>query len=145
MFVFGTRSERNLLHVEPRLVKVVRLALLTSPVDFAVVEGVRSRERQKQLYAQGRTAPGDIVTWTMQSKHLVQADGFGHAVDLYPLNPATGKVDSTYKLGFRQIGAAMLAAAGQLDTRIRWGLDWDQDGILEERGEYDGPHFEVIG
>jgi len=30
----------------------------------------RSRDRQRMLYAQGRTAPGQIVTWTLASKHL---------------------------------------------------------------------------
>lgn len=35
-----------------------------------VVEGVRSPERQSELYAQGRTAPGPVVTWTTNSLHL---------------------------------------------------------------------------
>lgn len=42
-----------------------------------VSEGLRSAERQQQLYAQGRTSPGRIVTWTLQSKHLT-----GHAFDI---------------------------------------------------------------
>jgi hypothetical protein len=42
-----------------------------------VVETRRSQERQDALYAQGRTAPGEIVTWTRESKHST-----GHAADL---------------------------------------------------------------
>jgi peptidoglycan L-alanyl-D-glutamate endopeptidase CwlK len=30
----------------------------------------RSAERQRALYAQGRTAPGPVVTWTLHSKHI---------------------------------------------------------------------------
>ena len=42
-----------------------------------VVETVRSQARQDALYAQGRTAPGPVVTWTRNSKH-----GKGMAADL---------------------------------------------------------------
>lgn len=51
-----------------------------------IVEGFRSQSRQDQLYAQGRTAPGPVVTWTTQSLHSV-----GAAADLYvdgaPITP----------------------------------------------------------
>jgi peptidoglycan L-alanyl-D-glutamate endopeptidase CwlK len=120
------------------------MALHISDVDFAVVEGLRTPERQQQLYAQGRTAPGKIVTWTMASKHLKQADGWGHAVDLLPINPATGKLDWNYANGFAELGDAMASAADYLDIEIRWGADWDQDGIEHERGENDSPHFELV-
>ena len=42
-----------------------------------VVEGYRSAERQRFLYAQGRTRPGPVVTWTKESHHMD-----GHAADL---------------------------------------------------------------
>ena len=42
-----------------------------------VIETVRSQARQDALYAQGRTAPGPVVTWTRNSKH-----GKGMAADL---------------------------------------------------------------
>jgi len=42
-----------------------------------VTEMLRSQARQDELYAQGRTAPGNIVTWTRDSKHLA-----GLAADL---------------------------------------------------------------
>ncbi len=37
--------------------------------DVQVVETYRGQDRQNQLFAQGRTAPGDVVTWTRASKH----------------------------------------------------------------------------
>jgi hypothetical protein len=38
-------------------------------MEFNVAEVYRSQERQDALYAQGRTAPGKIVTWTKSSMH----------------------------------------------------------------------------
>jgi len=37
--------------------------------DVRLVEGYRTQERQHHLYAQGRTRPGAIVTWTRNSLH----------------------------------------------------------------------------
>lgn len=142
-FVFGKRSESNLVGVAPDLVKVARLALIISNVDFAVREGVRTAERQKVLYAQGRTAPGDIVTWTLKSRHIPDKTGFGNALDLVPINPATGKLDWDFAEGFQEVAEAMKAAAARLDVEIRWGADWDRDGIAHEKGESDSPHFEL--
>jgi len=45
--------------------------------DARVFEARRSLERQKRLYAQGRTRPGNIVTRTLKSRHLD-----GDAVDI---------------------------------------------------------------
>lgn len=45
--------------------------------DVKVVETVRSQERQDFLFEQGRTRPGDIVTWTRTSAHAL-----GDAVDV---------------------------------------------------------------
>ncbi|MCL2461031.1 MAG: M15 family metallopeptidase [Defluviitaleaceae bacterium] len=35
-----------------------------------ITETYRTPERQKELYAQGRTAPGAVVTWTTTSPHM---------------------------------------------------------------------------
>ena len=39
--------------------------------DVKVVETARSQNRQDQLYAQGRTAPGQVVTWVTDSTHTL--------------------------------------------------------------------------
>jgi peptidoglycan L-alanyl-D-glutamate endopeptidase CwlK len=132
-FVLSKRSEFNLVGVDKRLVDVVKLALELTKIDFAVIEGLRSREKQHALYAQGRTSPGKIVTWTMRSKHI---DGL--AVDLLP---ATGWDD---KKGFDEVARAMKEASWKLGTHIRWGSDWNQNGVAREKGEYDRPHFELV-
>lgn len=37
-----------------------------------ITETYRPQERQDELFAQGRTAPGRIVTWTKASKHTLR-------------------------------------------------------------------------
>jgi peptidoglycan L-alanyl-D-glutamate endopeptidase CwlK len=39
-------------------------------IDFIVTCTTRTQEEQDRLYAQGRTIPGRIVTWTRKSKHV---------------------------------------------------------------------------
>lgn len=138
-FRFGSRSEDNLRGVHSELVNVVRLALLISNTDFAVIEGLRTERRQHDLYAQGRSKPGPIVTWTLASKHIT-----GDAVDLLPINPETAKPDWNYKAGFQEVHDAMFAAADRLDVKIRWGADWNMNGKAGEKGETDTPHFELV-
>lgn len=134
---FGAKSNTELASIKPQLAAVVRRALEISPIDLTVIEGRRTIERQRELYAQGRTTPGKIVAWTMDSKHLT-----GDAVDVAPVvNGVTPWKDTK---AFITVGKAMFTAAQELGVRIRWGYDWDQDGNIQERGEYDGPHFELI-
>jgi hypothetical protein len=45
--------------------------------EVAVAEAGRTQERQDYLYAQGRTRPGPVVTWTRHSEHTL-----GRAVDV---------------------------------------------------------------
>jgi peptidoglycan L-alanyl-D-glutamate endopeptidase CwlK len=120
------------------LIRVVERAIQISPVDFKVIEGVRTPERQKALYAQGRTKPGQVVTWTLKSNHFKQADGFGHAVDLLPA-PYDWKDLKPFDLVY----IAMLTASRELGIPIRSGMDWDQDGNPREKGEHDSPHYEL--
>jgi peptidoglycan L-alanyl-D-glutamate endopeptidase CwlK len=123
------RSLNALVGVHPDLIRVVHRAIQITPVDFLVTEGVRTPERQRQLYAQGRTAPGPKVTWTLKSNHFIHADGFGHAVDLCPY-----PVDWTDVKKFNAIAAAMLEAARIEKVKLTWGGSWSPP---------DRPHFQI--
>lgn len=136
-FRFSKRSLAALEGVHPDLVRVATRAIAIGTVDFMVIEGLRSTARQKALYAQGRAAPGKIVTWTMKSRHLAQPDGFAHAIDCLP-----APYDWRARRPFEQMAEAMLGAAKALGVNLRWGGDWDGDG-KSERGESDLPHFEL--
>jgi peptidoglycan L-alanyl-D-glutamate endopeptidase CwlK len=147
-------SIARLTGVDPDTVRVVVRAAELTAQPFKVLEGVRSKARQIQLYGQGRTqaelkAKGvdpvyakpemPKVTWTLNSNHFVRADGYGYAVDLVPY-----PVDWNTPSKFDAIAKAMFAAGAELGVEIRWGADWDQDGKPRERGESDSPHFERV-
>lgn len=134
--ILGKASEGHLVGVDPRLAKVVRRAALlaTESEDFSVIEGLRTKARQRRLYSQGRTRPGSIVTWTMASKHIE-----GKAVDLLPYPRGWGAPLKA----FDAIARLMFKAAAIEKVNLRWGADWDKDGRPRERGESDSPHFEL--
>jgi peptidoglycan LD-endopeptidase CwlK len=139
MRAFSKRSLKALEGVHPLLVKVLEAALQSSPVDFMVLEGVRTPERQKQLYAQGRTAPGQVVTWTLNSRHFKNpATGYGMAVDLLP-----EPYDWKDLKQFDKMAVAILEEARKQGVHVRWGADWDEDGLFREQKETDSPHFEL--
>lgn len=149
-YIFSRKSVARLEGVHPKLVAVVYEALKVmnewdvagvATTDFMVLEGVRTPERQMELYAQGRTAPGPVVTWTKVSNHFKNKNtGFGHAVDLAPY-----PLDWNDTRRFDLLSRAMFTAADRLNIPIRWGADWDRDGNIRERGETDSPHFELWG
>lgn len=118
---FSSRSLRNLRGVHPDLVRVMERALQISPLDFIVIEGLRTPERQRELVASGASK-------TMNSRHLT-----GHAVDLLPIGPG-GKAAFDWPL-YHQLAPAVKAAARELGVPIVWGGDWSTFK--------DGPHFEL--
>lgn len=137
----GQRSLARLDGVHPKLVRVILLAatLARPEDDFTVLEGIRTPERQRELYAKGRTVPGKIVTWTLKSNHFRNPrTGFGHAVDLAPF-----PIDWDNTARFDRLAMLMFRAASIERVKIRWGADWDQDGKPREKGESDSPHFEL--
>lgn len=82
------RDVARLKGVHPKLVeKLVRVyeAMDKLGKPMFVIEGLRTDERQRALYALGRTSPGQIVTYkdgvVHKSRHQPGEDGLGRAVD----------------------------------------------------------------
>lgn len=119
-FNLSAKSLGRLAGVHPRLQAVVKLAIQMTPVDFAVLEGVRTIERQRELFKAGAST-------TMRSRHLS-----GHAVDLGAI--VDGQVRWDWTL-YHQVAAAVKDAAQQLGVPIEWGGDWETFK--------DGPHFQL--
>lgn len=138
MAVFSKRSLDNLQGIHPDLVRVLKAAIVDTPVDFTVVEGVRTQARQEQLYAQGRTLPGPKVTNAdgvrNKSNHQVKADGWGHAVDLYPYIDGGVRVQGV-EAQLKEIATHIKAVAARLGIPVEWGGDW--------KTLHDTPHFEL--
>jgi len=135
--MINSRSLDDLTPDTKEKAKALRAGCLLDGIDLLFTSTHRDNESQAALYAQGRTKPGKIVTWTLNSKHI---DGL--AVDLAPI-AADGSIPWSDSKAFDAIAKAMFEAANVLEYKIRWGADWDGDGKPRERGESDSPHFEL--
>lgn len=147
-FILSERSEKELRGVDSDLAGVVRLALIKSAVDFAVTDGLRTEDEQRELVAKG-------ASQTMKSKHLI-----GEAVDLVPI--LNGKLRWEWKPIFA-MALAMKDAGEERGVNLRWGGAWHRSLTGQElhpfklQEEYvelrrsegrvpflDGPHFELV-
>jgi hypothetical protein len=87
-----------------------------------IVEAKRSQTRQEELYEQGRTKPGKIVTWTRSSMHTK-----GLAVDIAQLDEK-GNITYNAKPGFWEEMGRIAKSLG-----ISWGGNFPSP---------DRPHFQ---
>ena len=120
-FALSKKSKEKLEGIDMRLVRLVEQAITETEIDFTVLEGLRTPERQQQLVNDG-------FSQTMKSKHLT-----GHAVDLGAI--VDGKL-SWDKKHYPAIAVAMKRAAADQNVKIRWGGDF--------KSFFDGPHFELM-
>jgi peptidoglycan L-alanyl-D-glutamate endopeptidase CwlK len=145
-YKLSQKSLDRLSGVHPDLMAVVKRAIEITEVDFAVLEGVRSKARQEQLFKQKATK-------TMNSRHLT-----GHAVDLGAY--VAGSIRWDWGLYYK-LAEAVQQAAKELNVQIVWGGVWDRalnqigdpaDEVaayvqrrrdLGKKAFIDGPHFEL--
>lgn len=118
-FALSAKSQARLQGIHPQLQAVVKLAITMTDVDFAVLEGLRTVERQRELLAAG-------ASQTMRSRHLT-----GHAVDLGSI--VAGQVRWDWPLYYR-LADVVKGAALQLRVPVEWGGDWKFK---------DGPHWQL--
>lgn len=118
--ILSERSLSRLDGIHADLVRLVKRAAATSNIDFTVLEGMRTLERQKTLVARGASK-------TMKSRHLT-----GHAVDLAPF--VDGQVVWAWPL-YHKLAVIVKAAAVDEHVSIEWGGDW--------RSFKDGPHWQL--
>jgi hypothetical protein len=66
----------------PRMQKKLDLftfKMVNAGHPFLITSTYRSQEEQNAIYGQGRTTPGEVVTWTRHSRHT-QRDAFDIAL-----------------------------------------------------------------
>jgi peptidoglycan LD-endopeptidase CwlK len=160
MYKFGQISKERVATCKPDLQLVLNEAIATAPegMDFTVLEGVRSRKQMMVNYGKGRTAAQcqakgilakyaqpklEKVTWLnnpFASAHAADpVDGLSKAADVAPY-----PIDWNDSKRFTALAEHILATAKRLKIKLRWGRDWNMNGRYEEKGETDGPHFELV-
>ena len=149
MYNLSERSLRNLKGVDPRLVDIVHRAIEITEVDFAVIEGLRTPEKQLEYYNKGASQIA------VGGTHVQ-----GRAVDLMAYMDSRASWEISL---YDNIADAMKQAARDAGVGIRWGAAWHipditmWGGTMEEaynsyidwsrskgkRPFIDGPHFEL--
>ena len=153
-FRLSQRSMDRLEGVHPDMTAVVERAIHLTGIDFGVTQGVRTLDEQKANVAAGRSQ-------TMASKHLLQDDGFSHAVDVV----AYVGSDVSWELNvYDDICDAFKEAAKEVGCSIKWGAAWSEGDIRTYKGTsedammayvdlrrsqgrrpfIDAPHFELM-
>ena len=122
---FGKRSKERLKGVDERLVNVANE--LVKIMDCTVLEGLRTKERQSKLIAEGKSK-------TKYSKHIE-----GKAIDIAPY-----PIDWEDRERFHYMGGMARGIGHALGVTVRWGGDWDSDGEVKDNNFDDLVHFEII-
>lgn len=120
IYNFGAKSLEKLSTVHIDLQKLFKEAVTNSPYDFSITEGVRSLERQKELYDAKKST-------TMNSRHLT-----GKAVDIAVF--VDGKLTWDIR-AYKAVAEHVKTIAKLMNIPIIWGGDW--------KSFIDGPHFEL--
>ena len=116
----AVRDINKLLPVAQKACRLFLSECEKEGLPVLITETYRSQERQNELYAQGRTKPGKVVTWTKNSRHTSRL-----AWDICKNVKGAEYSDTSF---FKKCGAI----AKKLG--ITWGGDWKTP---------DMPHFEV--
>lgn len=119
-FKWSKRSLAAMHGIHPDLRLVLDRALAQTSIDFIVIEGLRSEERQRSLKEQGASR-------TLNSPHLT-----GYAVDVLPIGPNGPEF---YWPLYHKLAPYILEASHELGIPVTWGGHW--------KSFQDGPHFEL--
>ena len=117
----AVRDINELLPVAQKACKLFLSECEKEGLAVIITETYRSQARQNELYAQGRTKPGKVVTWTKNSRHTSRL-----AWDICKNVKGAEYSDTSF---FKKCGAI----AKKLG--ITWGGSWKTP---------DMPHFEVV-
>lgn len=130
------RDMDRLANIHPTLVVVLTQVfeeMEKGGTPMFVVEGVRTVQRQQELYAQGRTKPGQIVTYKdgvkFKSNHQLHPDGFGYAVDCAFVPLPTREDPFSRQWPWEQYGLLLEGHS------VQWGGRWKMADL---------PHAELL-
>ena len=127
MYSFSVRSwnKLNMPEVHPDIKKLMIEAIKDTPIDFTIIETVRTLKKQKEYYAKGKSK-------TLKSRHIPSSNksGMCEAVDAvpYPVNWDNIK-------RFVILADHIKSKAKELNIPITWGGDF--------KNFFDAPHYEL--
>lgn len=147
MYKYGKISRDKLNTCHPDLVKIFELTLQRSNIDIGISEGYRPIDRQHELFLQGKSKIDGI---TKKGKHNFTPS---MATDFYIYHPDINtrrklvydKIHLAYVGGILESVAQELYEKGEIEYIIRWGANWDSDGVIDYDQSFDDyPHAELV-
>ena len=131
MAKFGKASLMHRATLHPKLQQVLDEAI--KHVDFTIVEGFRGKDAQDAAFQAGLSK----LPWP-QGNHNAYPS---RAADIAPW-PVDWKEGERPHLRFAFLMGVVYACSKQLGIRLRFGMDWNQNFIVDE-GFVDLPHVEL--
>ena len=151
----GRTSESRLVTCHPIIIRIIRRAIILSPMDFTVVCGYRGEDEQNEAYFADPPLSTKRFPESMHN-HLSNeqdvAEGYASALGL-PLSLAidvapwiNGRIswrESEMRWLNGLIVGIGMPIAEEYGFYVRSGDDWDMDGDQQEHGLVDSPHTEI--
>jgi peptidoglycan L-alanyl-D-glutamate endopeptidase CwlK len=147
---FGNESRIKLSTAHPDLQKLFER--VNEWCQCTIFTGSRSKAEQEDFFygtnKTGINPDKKKLSKTLDSKHLIQSDGFSHAIDAGPdpveWESANYKLDCIYFAGLVMYIAQEMYNKGEIAHKIRYGGDWNKNGIISDESFQDIDHFEII-
>ena len=137
-FIYGKKSEANLMTVNPVLQLIFRQALKLGLIDISITCGRRSQAEQNEMYRLGRSR----VKWPHGKHNVIDPFDLANALDAAPY--VNGKVSYDYRHCVYLAGIIM-AIATERGFKIRWGGNWDMDTeVMTDQDFQDLVHYELV-
>lgn len=158
-YFFGSRSNQVKQTLHKDLKRILELAIKRTYVDFGLHEGARTIETQKEYFKNGKSRINpDIYVSNYDlcklAKHIVipgdREFNKSRAVDLHVSESYKGKkltwdkAHLCYIAGIIQSCAQELYKTGEVSHLVRWGGDWNMNGVISlDQSLDDLVHFEL--
>lgn len=141
-FNFGKKSIEALNTCHKDLQTIFNEAIKITSIDFGISEGHRTIAKQYEYYKEGKSLIDGVK---QKGKHNYFPS---LAVDIYPFIDGKANYDKeslSYLAGLIHGVSEILFQQFEIEHKIRWGGNWDMDGIiLIDQSFDDRPHFELV-
>lgn len=142
-YVYGIRSRAKLKTCHPLLIDVANRALELSPYDIAIIHGKRDKVTQNKLYSKGKSTkrfPNSRHNKTEDTDHYADPYEVSDALDFGPYVNGIPWEDTHV---FAVIAGVFMAAAKDEGIKLRWGGDWNSNGLTTDQTFMDWGHIEI--
>ena len=148
---FGTRSLKNLYSCDQDMVLIHQTAIEDIRIDYGIHCGARTFDDQLDYFKRGKSTIDPRVS-IKNAKHVTTTDRPKslatdiHISTKYKEKPLTWQKDHLiYVASYLIATADRLFAEGKITHRLRWGGNWDMDGVIILDQNFDDfPHLELI-